>query len=57
MAPQPLTPGETPEYVGIKMPAADNSWLIQIAEAAGISKSELVRRIIQERRRREQPPP
>jgi hypothetical protein len=57
MAPQPLTPGETPEYVGIKMPAADNSWLIQIAEAAGISKSELVRRIIQERGRREQPPP
>lgn len=54
MAQTPLTPGETAEYVGFKMPAADATWLAELARSAKISKSELIRRIIAERRRREQ---
>jgi len=57
MAQQPLTPGEVAEFVGFRMPAADASWLAELATAAGVTKSELVRRIIQERLRREQQPP
>jgi hypothetical protein len=57
MAQEPLTPGEVAERVGFKASAADHSWLSVTAKAAGITKSELIRRIIAERRKREQPPP
>jgi hypothetical protein len=57
MAQQPLVPGEVAERVGFKATAADRSWLVATARAAGISKSELIRRIIQQRREREPVPP
>lgn len=57
MAQTPLTPGETAEFVGFKMPQADATWLAELARSAKISKSELLRRIIAERRRREEQPP
>ncbi len=53
MSRPPLTPGELADNVSVKMSADDHSWLAQIAKARGISKSEVVRRIIAERRRRE----
>jgi hypothetical protein len=37
-----------------KLPPADATYLAELAEAAGITKSVLFRRIIQERLRREQ---
>jgi hypothetical protein len=43
--------------VATKVAPADASYLAELAEAAGISKSELVRRIVQERLRRERTPP
>ena len=57
MAQAPLTPGEVATFVGVKMPAADNDFLADLARSAGITKSEVVRRIIAERRRREGPGP
>jgi hypothetical protein len=43
--------------VASKLPPADASWLAELATAAGITKSELIRRIIAERRRRDTAPP
>jgi len=40
-----------------KVPDEDATFLAYLAEAAGITKSELVRRIVQERLKREQAPP
>jgi hypothetical protein len=40
-----------------KVPPEAASWLTQIAASAGVSKSEVIRRIIQERRRRDTEPP
>jgi hypothetical protein len=54
-AADPNQPNNT--ALATKVPPADASWLTQIAEAAGISRSEVVRMIIQERRRRDTEPP
>lgn len=57
MSQTPLVPGEVAEFVGFKMPQADASYLAELASQAGISKSELIRRIIAERLKRETGPP
>jgi hypothetical protein len=56
---RPALDPDRPNNVALatKLPPADASWLTQIAEAAGITRSELIRKIVQERIRREQEPP
>jgi hypothetical protein len=56
---RPAIDPDRPNNVALatKLPPADASWLTQIAEARKITRSEVIRRIVQERIRREQEPP
>lgn len=58
MAQAPLDPrgGESP-LIHARVLREDATYLAELARGAGITKSELVRRIIQERLKREQGPP